>query len=117
MLYPLLPTPPAVTCIQACYTALFRTPAHQRPLALPFALASLADAGTSSAAVGAAALRPASAVAASDGRHSPPPVGAEELAAGELEVVHEEEDARMLELLRAQVGACGSIIHVAMTHW
>ncbi|KAF6257507.1 cactus-binding C-terminus of cactin protein-domain-containing protein [Scenedesmus sp. NREL 46B-D3] len=66
-------------------------PEHRRPEA------------SSSAAVGAASRRGAAAVAESDGRHSPPPVDPSEVADGELEVVNEEEDARMLELLRAQV--------------
>jgi hypothetical protein len=60
-------------------------------------------AASSSAAVGAALRRGAAAVAESDGRYSPPPVDPSEVAGGELEVVNEEEDARMLELLRAQV--------------
>jgi hypothetical protein len=42
-------------------------------------------------------------LAASDGRFSPPPVDPAELAAGELDVVGEEEDLRMLELQRQQV--------------
>jgi hypothetical protein len=66
-------------------------------------LATTCPAASSSAAVGAASRRGAAAVAESDGRHSPPPVDPSEVAGGELEVVNEEEDARMLELLRAQV--------------
>jgi hypothetical protein len=46
----------------------------------------------------------AAAAAAAAGRLSPPPVSAEELASGELEVVSAEEDRRMVELLRTQVG-------------
>lgn len=38
------------------------------------------------------------------GRLSPPPIDPAELAGGEFEVVHEDEDRRMVELLRAQVG-------------
>jgi hypothetical protein len=78
--------------------------AHPSPAYLCFAAAS------SSAAVGAATRRGAAAVAESDGRHSPPPVDPSEVAGGELEVVNEEEDARMLELLRAQVRSLRYVI-------
>lgn len=47
------------------------------------------------------AAGPSSSAAA--GRLSPPPVDPAELAGGEFEVIHEDEDKRMIELLRAQV--------------
>ncbi|KAF8073139.1 hypothetical protein HT031_000800 [Scenedesmus sp. PABB004] len=59
--------------------------------------------GEGTSAVGASARLPLAALAASDGRFSPPPVDPDELSRGDAAVVHEDEDARMLELLRAQV--------------
>jgi hypothetical protein len=80
------------------------------------AACTFAAAASSSAAVGAATQRGAAAVAESDGRHSPPPVDPSEVAGGELEVVNEEEDARMLELLRAQVRSMQALLlKIAMT--
>lgn len=49
------------------------------------------------------AAGPSSSAAA--GRLSPPPVDPAELASGDFEVVHEDEDRRMVELLRAQVSS------------
>lgn len=43
---------------------------------------------------------------------SPPPVSAAELASGELEVVSADEDRRMIELLRQQVGVGGVLCYV-----